>query len=380
MAGIDILTNNSKNRLRMQWMPAQQLARSHLLHDACNLGIATHGGTTPLAAASHLPQALLQKGALENGAVNRNGQVIELWRGRTDATDAIVGTTRCRHNGEVLFATVSAAITDHNNEALGAATYTAYSSLLHALHATGYPHLLRVWNSIPDINVEDDGLERYRHFNLQRFKAYEASKLPTMTGAPAACALGSYGGPLVLYCLAAKAPPETIENPRQMSAYRYPPQYGPRAPSFSRAALWRGDGEDSDVLFVSGTASIVGHRTLHQGNVVAQAHETLTNLQSVVAAAVSHGARDIAILPDLLLKAYVRHPADQPLVRQVLAGHGLDADAVLYLHADICRAELLVEIEAVGPAHSLQIKTETADTPGYRSHSSSDSRALPENG
>ncbi len=184
----------------------------------------------------------------------------------------------------------------------------------------------------------------------------------------------------MLYCLASKTPPESIENPRQTSAYRYPQQYGPRAPSFSRAALWRGADDESDVLFVSGTASIVGHQTLHQGNVVAQAHETLTNLQSVVAAAVSQGARDIALLSDLLLKAYVRHPGDQPLVRQVLAGHGLDADAVLYLHADICRADLLVEIEAIGPARSLAIKTETIDTPDSRFRSNSDSQALPENG
>src|SRR4030095_7083639 len=148
-----------------------------------------------------------------------------------------------------------------------------------------------------------------------------------------------------------------IKTPRKTSPYRYPQQYGPRAPSFSRAALWRGEGEDSDVLFVSGTASIVGHQTLHEGNVVPQAHETLTNLQSVVAAAVSHGTRDVALLSDMFLKAYVRHPEDQPLVRQVLAGHGLDADAVLYLHADICRANLLVEIEAIGPARALQVRT-----------------------
>ena len=184
----------------------------------------------------------------------------------------------------------------------------------------------------------------------------------------------------MLYCLASKTPPEAIENPRQTSAYRYPQQYGPRAPSFSRAALWRGEGEENDLLFVSGTASIVGHQTLHQGNVAAQAHETLTNLQSVVAAAISHGARDVTLLSDLLLKAYVRHPEDQPLVRQVLAGHGLDADAVLYLHADICRANLLVEIEAIGPARSLRLRTETTDMQDSRSRSSSDSQVLPENG
>lgn len=332
----------------MHWLPASRLAGSSWLHDARTLGAATHGGAAPPAAASHLPHAHLLK-----RVIGHDDPVVELWTGRYPARDITLGETRCRHNGEILFATVTIAAVD-GDDALGDATYTAYRSLLHALDETGYPHLLRIWNSIPDINVDDDGLERYRRFNLKRYRAFEESKRPTHTGAPAACALGSFGGPLVLYCLASKTPAEPIENPRQTSAYRYPQQYGPQAPSFSRAALWRGDGEDNDVLFVSGTASIVGHQTLHQGNVVAQTHETLTNLQSVVAAAVSQGARDVAILRDLLLKAYVRHPDDQPLVRQVLAGHGLDADAVLYLHADICRAELLVEIEAIGPARALQ--------------------------
>ena len=356
-------------------MPAPELAGSRALDDPRTLGVATHGGDAPLVVGSHLPQAHLLKNVIGSGA-----PVVELWRGRYEARDEIIGTTHCRHNGEVLFATVSVAVSTTGDDPLGAATYTAYRSLLDALQATGYPHLMRVWNSIPDINVDDGGLERYRRFNLQRYKAYEESKRPTHAGAPAACALGSFGGPLVLYCLASKSPPESIENPRQTSAYRYPEQYGPRAPSFSRAALWRGADDESDVLFVSGTASIVGHQTLHHGNVVAQAHETLTNLQAIVATAVSQGARDIALLSDLMLKAYVRHPSDQPRVHQVLAGHGLDADAVLYLHADICRADLLVEIEAIGPVRAVEVKTETIDTPDSRFRSSSDSQPLPENG
>jgi hypothetical protein len=80
------------------------------------------------------------------------------------------------------------------------------------------------------------------------------------------------------------------------------------------------------------------------------------------------------------LKAYVRHPEDQPLVRQVLAGHGLDADKVLYLHADICRSDLLVEIEAIGPARLLQIKPGTTDTQDFRFRSNTDTQALRENG
>ena len=355
-------------------MPAADLAGSHLLHDARTLGVATHGGAAPLVCASHLPQAHLLK-----GVIGRDQPVAEVWSGRDEAHDKNIGETHCRFNGEVLFATVSVIVSDEH-DALGAATYTAYRSLLDALQVAGYPHLLRIWNSIPGINDDDGGLERYRRFNLYRYKAYAESERPTESGAPAACALGSYGGPLVLYCLASKTSAQPIENPRQTSAYRYPQQYGPRAPSFSRAALWSGAGSDNDVLFVSGTASIVGHQTMHPGNVVAQAHETLTNLQSVVAAAISHGARDIALLSDLKLKAYVRRASDQPLVRQVLAGHGLDADAVLYLHADICRADLLVEIEAIGPARSVAIKTETIDTQDSRFRSSSDSRVLRENG
>ncbi len=363
------------NRIGMQWIPAAEFARSDLLRDPRTLGLATHGGAAPLACAAHLPQAHLLK-----GVIGGDQQITELWRGREEAMDAVVGAARCRYNGEVLFGTVSANVSDAGNDALGDATYSAYRALLHALYTTGYPHLLRIWNSIPGINVDDAGLERYRRFNLHRFKAYAESKLPTETGAPAACALGSYGGPLVLYCLASKTPPEPIENPRQTSAYHYPQQYGPRAPSFSRAALWRGDGEESDVLFVSGTASIVGHQTLHAGNVVAQAHETLTNLQSVVAAAVSRGARDLALLSDMLLKAYVRRPDDQPRVHQVLAGHGLDADAVLYLHADICRADLLVEIEAIGPVQSIKLDPGTTAIGDFRSRPDANSQALPENG
>lgn len=325
----------------MRWVPAAQLPYSPLLHDPCTLGIVTFG-TLTLPAASHLPRAHFVTPLIDDD------DRVELWSGRTAARDETVGPVRCRHNGDVLYATVAQPAAG-GDDALGEATYAAYRALLQALQATGYAHLLRIWNSIPHINVDDAGLERYRRFNLQRYKAYQESGRPTETGAPAACALGSFGGPLVLHCLASKSPAEAIENPRQTSAYQYPQQYGPRAPSFSRAALWRDENGPGDVLFVSGTASIVGHQTMHPGDVVAQTRETLANLEAIVAQAVLHRARGISRLSDLTLKAYLRHPADAPAVRKVLTEHGLDVDAVLMLHADVCRADLLVEIEGLGP-------------------------------
>lgn len=352
----------------MQWLSVAALNRSSWLNDPRTLGVASFGAPVDVRA-SEVPNAHLLTPVI-GGA-----PTAELWIGRHAARSVVLGETHCRHNGEILFATVSVQPGSGSDDALGDATHTAYRSLLDALQAAGYPHLLRIWNSIPDINVDDAGLERYRRFNLQRFRAYEESQRPTHTGAPAACALGSAGGPLVLYCLASKVPAESIENPRQVSAYKYPQQYGPRAPNFSRAALWRGD---QNVLFVSGTASIVGHETLHVGDIAAQARETLMNLESVLAEAARVAQQPVWPLSQMLLKAYIRNADDAPRVRSEISRHGLEADRVLYLHADICRAELLMEIEAIGPVRVIRIKT--SGTPDSLSRPNSDNRALQETG
>lgn len=73
-------------------------------------------------------------------------------------------------------------------------------------------------------------------------------------------------------------------------------------------------------------------------------------LEAVCAQARRAGARATLDLKNLALKVYMRHAQDLGAVRAELGAHGLDADAALYLQADICRAELLVEIEAVGAA------------------------------
>ncbi len=326
----------------MQWMPAAQWEASPLLRDPRVLGVVTFGESSPLTALVQLPHAHLRTPVLDG-----KDRTVEAWLGRSDAHGETIGSVQCRYNGEVMFAAVSVPVFDVGDDAFGEATFGAYCALFEALKQSGYQHLLRVWNSIPGINGDDAGLERYRRFNLQRYRAYQDSST-TPASAPAACALGSLGGPFVLHCLASTTPAEAIENPRQVSAYRYPQQYGPRAPYFSRAALWRG--AESDVLFVSGTASIVGHETMHRGDVVAQTRETLANLSVVLAEAVRHGARGVTTLSDLMLKVYVRDAQNTELIRGALVEHGLDAGAALFLNADICRAELLMEIEAIGGA------------------------------
>ena len=229
---------------------------------------------------------------------------------------------------------------------LQAATEVAYRALFDALDALEYPTLLRTWNYLADINTETFGLERYRQFNNGRQLAFTEYARPLAGHVPAACALGVEGGPLSIAFLASRTAFAPLENPRQVSAYHYPPEYGARSPTFSRAGLTRIDGRD--VLFISGTASIVGHRSLHVGDVRAQTHETLANLAALIARANAHLDRECFALQALEYTVYLRHRDDLAAVRQILLAE-LGADAsLIFLQADVCRADLLVEIEAVG--------------------------------
>jgi chorismate lyase/3-hydroxybenzoate synthase len=226
-------------------------------------------------------------------------------------------------------------------------TREAYLKLFALLRSHGTPHLWRVWNFMAGINTHDDGLERYRWFNLGRHDAFSAAGAPTERQVPAASALGWASGPLSIAFLAGRVAPQPIENPRQVSAFHYPTDYGPRPPVFARAGL--ACSGPNELLFVSGTASIVGHETVHRGDVVAQCEESARNVLAVLDAA-NRATRSQGHRADALVhRAYVRHRADFPAVRQALA-RCLGGASLTLMQADICRQDLLVEVESVGTA------------------------------
>lgn len=246
------------------------------------------------------------------------------------------------------------AVLDETELGMQAAAQHLYAELFAVLGSNPCSQLLRVWNYFADINVESGGTERYRQFNAGRQQAFIDAQRSAFDGSPAACALGTHGGPLRVYFLAGRTPSVAIENPRQVSAYRYPDTYGPRAPTFSRAALADVGGGRS-ALFISGTASIVGHLSMHLGDVRRQTEESLINIAAVrEAAELSSGLAIPA--NEMFYTVYVRHAADLPVIREVFeraVGAGsVAAREAVYLNADVCRAELLVEIEAHGFAHA----------------------------
>jgi len=168
---------------------------------------------------------------------------------------------------------------------------------------------------------------------------------------PAACALGSpAGSPISIYFLASRRPPTMIENPRQTSAYFYPPKFGTYSPTFSRACLLNGSAGTN--LFVSGTASIVGHETLHCGDVTAQTRETLTNIDALLDEANRVVGAAHYSLNGLKFKVYVRRVSDFAAIESVLSAALDSSTTIVYLQADVCREDLLVEIEATGDSRS----------------------------
>lgn len=293
-----------------------------------------------------LPQSDCLEGVaadrVDAGAIGAGG-LREVWASRGPVRQEIEGAIRYSTCGDFLF---GVAAYPEGAGAIRELAEQAYAGIFALLGRTGFIHALRFWNYFPRINEQEGGIERYRLFNVGRAAAFESAGRYREGAIPAACALGTgSGGALTVYFVAAREPGIAVENPRQVSAYRYPAEYGPRSPTFSRAVL-HGTGEAA-ILFVSGTASIVGHRTLHAGDVVAQARETLANLEAVFAEAERLVRPGAFPRREASYKVYVRRPADLRAIQgEVAAALGPEAD-VTYLRADICRSDLLVEIEAI---------------------------------
>ena len=291
----------------------------------------------------------------------------DVWLANTPCAYEQIGDIHVSFNAQVLFGVIEV---DEKNFAdpaftqpavdspLRAATDAAYQQIFSLLKTKNYPHLWRAWNYIPDIHGAEAGLERYRQFNIGRHHAFEAARCAT-DASPAASALGTRDGKFSIAFIAGHIAPTRIENPRQISAYAYPAQYGPRSPAFSRAITVAT--AHHYLLFVSGTASIVGHETVHSGDVVAQTREAVANVSALLEQA--HIAATLPLsappLSALTYRVYIRHRHHAALVQQALEAL-IDVSAhALYLQADICREDLLVEIEAFAV---LPIDTQPTDT------------------
>ncbi|HEY6943065.1 MAG TPA: pteridine-dependent deoxygenase [Dokdonella sp.] len=260
----------------------------------------------------------------------------EVWRGATPVRHGRDGELAWSSDGEHLFFAID--VDEAARGGIEGAAEHAYACLGRFVAASATPHILRLWNYLDAINLGGGDDERYRRFCAGRARGMDAH-VPSRY--PAATAIGRHDGVrrLQVYGLAARHAGTPVENPRQVSAWRYPREYGPTAPTFAR-----GMRTASAELLISGTAAVVGHASRHAGDIDAQLTETIANLESL---AVEAGARAPGLDGHSVMKAYVRHEADAPHVAAMLHARLPSLGGLLLLGGDICRRELLVEVDGV---------------------------------
>lgn len=276
---------------------------------------------------------------LDTGLGLLEGPPVELWTAATAVSPLAREPFRIRTAGNLA---VAAAVFPDAGD-LSATAEAAYDALYAVAAELGRPHVLRTWHYFARIHDREDNEDRYQRFCAGRRRVLEARNLPA-AALPAASLLGDTTPGLLLYALLDTRPGRQVENPRQVSAFRYPARYGRARPAFSRAMSR--PGVQPAELYISGTASIAGHASRHS-TVSAQVDEIVENLRALLAATGIPATGLGAIAP---LKVYVRRPTDLPAVKAALEPHLATDHPVVYLRADVCRPELLVEIEGVASA------------------------------
>jgi enamine deaminase RidA (YjgF/YER057c/UK114 family) len=219
-------------------------------------------------------------------------------------------------------------------------------------------HIVRQWNYIGDILDVKDDFQNYQIFNEVRNEYY--SRFRKVQGFPSATGVGmKYGGVILDFCaIKSKGNLDVIpvHNPDQVNAYNYgqdvlkgltgKDKITKHPPQFERALLIANKHEA--YLHVSGTASILGQETVGKDDIARQTVVTIENIRKL-----ADLQRINKLLPGSeryaekysLLRVYIKSQDDFARVRAI-CDQQFPGIPATYIEADICRDDLLMEIEA----------------------------------
>ena len=239
------------------------------------------------------------------------------------------------------------------------AAEAAFEQMKAILDAEGmsFNNLVRQWNYIGNILEEKNGLQNYQIFNEVRSEYYR--KYRTVHGYPAATGIGMKLGGVTIDFYAVmtneKVMVKPIENPNQINAYEYGQQVlkggsgkgksVKHPPKFERALFLKENFKST--LLISGTASIIGQDTIGIDDVEKQTRITIENInklteqrrngQNIVNTDTEWGKY-------ILLRVYIKNQSDFSKVKMICAEQFPFVPAI-FIESDICRDNLLVEIE-----------------------------------
>ena len=272
-------------------------------------------------------------GKLSSGLVSFDNNVNEVWE-VLGANVEHGSTNNCQWSktDDLMFISI---LGDSTIPCITEATQLAYSELLRVSKESGYDHLIRFWNYLPAINSGKGDDEIYKIFCTGRLNAFRSETVNDLAF-PSASAVGHLTNGMAICAIVSKHEGTHFSNSLQVEAYEYPRQYGCSSPSFARATSASIDAKD--IFFISGTASILGHETVFKDDLLGQLNTTRSNIGHLLEKA-GKTFDDIKTI-----KVFVRHQKDLVVIKEKLVIDYPNADA-LYVQADICRDDLLVEIE-----------------------------------
>ena len=226
-----------------------------------------------------------------------------------------------------------------------------FSVIADILQSNGFvpSDIYRQWNYIQGITMLNDGSQNYQEFNDARSIFY--SSCEWNNGYPAATGIGSDAGGVMVELFAVKENGmlnKPIDNPLQVAAHNYSQEVleGKAAetlqekstPKFERARIL------GKTIYISGTAAIKGEHSNTCNDSIEQTAETMEVMNHLISKENIPTSNNGSVYD--ILRVYVKRESDIPAIREYMQQHYPDT-LKHYTVADVCRPELLVEIEGV---------------------------------
>jgi len=222
-----------------------------------------------------------------------------------------------------------------------------------------FDSIVRQWNYVGEIldlsYANGRTMQNYQIFNEVRNSYY--TQYRKCSSFPAATGIGMNSTHVGIDCYAIGNSSNVqiipISNPNQEESYQYGQDVlvgdaivHKQAPQFERAILLKSGA--SSRLIISGTAAIIGQKTIGIGDVVQQTKTTIDNIETLVSRTnLMNHCFNNEQYPDKYsyLRVYVKYRSDITTVKQICTEKYGDVP-MTFVQADICRDNLLVEIEA----------------------------------
>lgn len=224
-------------------------------------------------------------------------------------------------------------------------------------HNFAVDDIVRQWNYIGNVVSYRGSKQNYQEFNDARTNFYKTGQW--INGYPAATGIGTSGEGIIVGGIAFKKSGQSnsciypIDNPLQVAAHIYSKQVliddndeaMKSTPKFERAKLI--ETERGVCCFISGTAAIRGEESVATSSAREQTVMTIENIEHLISVEnlTKHGCPPYD-LKYIQLQVFIKNSEDFDDVKRIVEGRFPQVSAT-YTIADVCRSELLVEIEGI---------------------------------